>query len=520
MNKIHILLIEDSETDAILVKHELLQAMDNQVTLAHTKRISEALELIQQQSFDSILVKHELLQAMGNQVTLVHANRMSEALELIQQQSFDLILSDLGLPDCSGIETINRLHKNAASIPITVLSSRNDEKLALQAIKAGAQDYLVKGALTEGALARVIQYSIERKRTEERTKKAQQRFQTIFEKAPLGIALINFRTGKFLDVNPMYASIVGRTIDELIQISQANIIHPEDLEVYLQSMALLDNHKIPSSKITKRILHPNGSIIWIEMSVVPFDTGEDAEVCYLCMIKDISDHRQMIANLHDLTEHLQNIREEEQTRIGREIHDVIGGTLTVLKMDLDWLSKKVTANPMHERIKSLYQLTGEAIETARRVSTNLRPNVLDNLGLHGGIEWLIREFEQRMNIECHLTLGVPNIPELDKNRETAIFRIIQEVFTNITRHAQATIVKMYIEEKDHHILFKIKDNGIGITEEQLINPKSFGIIGMHERAKQMGAQLIIKGSPSNGSVIQLQVPIQDAQKEIREVAND
>lgn len=161
-SKIHILLIEDNETDAILVQNDLQLAM-------------------------------------GDQIAVVHAERLSSALELIRKQPFDLILSDLTLPDSDGVTTINRLRESAASIPIAVLSFRDDEKLAIKAIKAGAQDYLVKGSLTEGVLACVIRYSIERKRLEEGSRKAQKRFQIVFEKAPLGIALINLQTGKYYD---------------------------------------------------------------------------------------------------------------------------------------------------------------------------------------------------------------------------------------------------------------------------------------------------------------------------------
>jgi two-component system sensor histidine kinase UhpB len=97
------------------------------------------------------------------------------------------------------------------------------------------------------------------------------------------------------------------------------------------------------------------------MSIVPLELLGDLEVCYLCMIEDITERKRLIENLRHLTTHLQDVREEERTRIGREIHDVLGGTLTVLKMDLDWLSKKISADPMHERIKSLYELTGKPL---------------------------------------------------------------------------------------------------------------------------------------------------------------
>jgi len=463
--------------------------------------------LIEDNESDAILVQSDLQQAMGDQITLVHTERLSSALKLIQEHTFDLILSDLTLPDSDGIKTINQLRENAASIPIAVLSYRNDEKLAIKAIKAGAQDYLVKGSLTEGVLARVIRYSIERKRIEESTKKAQKRFQTIFEKAPLGIALINLQTGKYYDVNPKYASIVGRSVEELLSINQSDIIHQDDLPSYREDIKLIANQQAHDSKIVKRILRLDMSIIWIEMSIAPFELVGDLEVCYLCMIEDVTEHKRLIENLRHLTTHLQDVREEERTRIGREIHDVLGGTLTVLKMDLDWLSKKISAEPMHERIKSLYELTGEAIETTRRVSVNLRPNVLDNLGLYGAIEWLVREFEQRTNIKCSLESTISDLSYINKNHETSVFRIIQEIFINITRHSKATKVDIELFENEEDITISIKDNGIGITQSQLLSPGSFGIIGMNERTQQLGGKLEIAGSPSKGSVVALKIPL-------------
>jgi len=482
-SKIHILLIEDNETDAILVQSELQQAI-------------------------------------GDQITLIHTERLSSALKLIHEYSFDLILSDLTLPDSDGIKTINLLRESAASIPIAVLSFRNDEKLAIKAIKAGAQDYLVKGNLTEGVLARVIHYSIERKRIEESTRKAQKRFQTIFEKAPLGIALINFQTGEYYDVNAKYASIVGRSVEELLSISQSDIIHPDDLPFYKNDIKLILNHPLHDSKLSKRILRPDMSIIWIEISLVPFEVDENLELCYLCMIEDITERKRMIENLRHLTTHLQDVREEERTRIGREIHDVLGGTLTVMKMDLDWLSKKISTDPMHERIKSLYELTGEAIETARRVSVNLRPNLLDNLGLHGAIEWLIREFEQRTNIKCSLESTVSNFSCINEHHETNLFRIIQEVFINIARHSKATRVDIELLENEDGIVITIKDNGIGITESQMLDPESFGIIGMNERTQLLGGKLEIYGSPSQGSTVILKIPLTIAVELLLESIND
>ena len=476
--------------------------------------------LIEDNETDAILVQSDLQQAMGDQISVVHTDRLDSALRLIQQQSFDLILSDLTLPDSDGISTINKLRESAASIPIAVLSFRDDEKLAIKTIKAGAQDYLVKGSLTEGVLARVIRYSIERKRIEESNRKAHQQFQTIFEKAPLGIALINLSTGKYYDVNPKYASIAGRCVDELLGTNQSDILHPDDVSSYRSDIERFIKHQSHDCKLAKRVLRPDMSIIWIEISIVPFEIMGNGEVCHLCMIEDITESKRMIESLRQLTTHLQDVREEERTRIGREIHDVLGGTLAVLKMDLDWLSKKISADPMHERIRSLYELTGEAIETARRVSINLRPNVLDNLGLYGAIEWQIREFEQRTDIRCELESTISNLSLSNKHFETSIFRVIQEVFINIVRHSQATRVDIELSEDEDDILITIKDNGVGITELQMLNPESFGIIGMNERTQQIGGKLEISGVPSQGSVVTLKIPLTIATTNVGELIND
>ena len=475
--------------------------------------------LIEDNETDAILVQSDLQQAMKDQLSLVHTERLNSALELIKQQSFDLILSDLTLPDSDGVTTINRLREHAASIPIAVLSFRDDEKLAITAIKAGAQDYLVKGSLTEGVLARVIRYSIERKRIEESNKKAQQRFQTIFEKAPLGIALVNLQTGRYYDVNPKYAEIVKRSVEELRVINQSDIIHPDDIPDYENEIRQIVNQQAPDSKIVKRIVRSDQTVIWLEMSIVPFELIGNTEMCYLCMIEDVTERKRLIENLRHLTTHLQDVREEERTRIGREIHDVLGGTLTVLKMDLDWLSKKITKEPLHERVMSLYRLTGEAIETARRVSVNLRPNVLDNLGLCGAIEWLVREIEQRTSIKCVLESSISHLSFLDEHDETNVFRIVQEVFINITLHANATKVEVELFEEDSGLVIIVRDNGIGITESQLLDPGSFGIIGMNERIQQLGGKLEICGSPSQGSVVTLKIP-RSVIESVEESTND
>ena len=333
------------------------------------------------------------------------------------------------------------------------------------------------------------------------------------------IAITN-KQGKITHVNNKFCHVSKYSREELLGKDHRIINSGHHSKAFMKNLwKTIVSGSIWKNKIKN--LAKDGSFYWVDTTIVPF-LDENGKVYQYVAIRteitehillenkmkeNISEHKQLVNNLHDLTAHLQNIREDERARIAREIHDVLGATLTVLKMDLEWLSKKVVENPMHERIISLHELAGEAIETTRRVSLNLRPNVLDNLGLFGAIEWLIREFEQRLDINCQLQTNMISHNRINKKSETTIFRIVQEVFTNITRHAKATEVVVNIAEIDNELLIEISDNGIGITEQQLFNPKSFGIIGMYERTEQLGGKLRIQGGPAKGSMIELQIPL-------------
>ncbi|MDP1557912.1 MAG: response regulator [Nitrosomonas sp.] len=464
--------------------------------------------LIEDNPTDALLVKDELLHVMTGQFAVTHVERLSEALEYVRQHDADVILLDLNLPDSNGFETFNRVHEAAASIPIALLSYRADEPLALQMIQAGAQDYLVKGRMAEGVLSRVIRYSIERKRAEESIKYAELRFQTIFEKAPVGIALINSLTEAFVHVNAKYAEISGYDLKEFKNINRMQIIYPDDVPAYQDKIALLNAQQIHDFRISSRLVRPDESVIWIDMSVASINY-KDNLLYHLCMIEDTTAKKQAMEKLHALTKHLQNIREDERAKISREIHDVLGGIMSVIRMDLDWLCRKAKSEfeSFYPRIHSMHQLTGEAIELIRKISKDLRPSVLDNLGLKEAIKGLVREFEQHHDIKCHLTINKAGFSSLGKRHETEIFRIIQEAFTNIAQHAQATVIEVNLTKIGKNMVIEIRDNGIGITEQQLLDQNSFGFLGMFERAEQLNGKLKISGNPSQGSIVQLSIPL-------------
>ena len=218
--------------------------------------------------------------------------------------------------------------------------------------------------------------------------------------------------------------------------------------------------------------------------------------------------KQSRQQLRDLAFHLQSVREEERTHIAREIHDDLGQALTALKLDIHWLANRLTEDQalLLEKTKLMSRLVDTTIHSVQRISSELRPGLLDDLGLSAAIEWQADEFENRTSMKCNISIDPEEIV-LDRDLSTAIFRIFQEALTNIVRHANATRVEVSLKQKSDAIELKVRDNGIGITEEQISNPRSFGLIGMRERVHSFGGNLSISGTPNEGTTIMVGIPI-------------
>jgi signal transduction histidine kinase len=199
--------------------------------------------------------------------------------------------------------------------------------------------------------------------------------------------------------------------------------------------------------------------------------------------------------------------EDERTTIAREIHDEFGQSMTALKMDLNWLARRLPKEDERaERIKGMESLIDDSIALIRRIATELRPNLLDDLGLTAALEWQAHEFSRRTDIEYTLDLA-EDIPDFDPALRTSLFRIFQESLTNITRHAQATLVSVSLELQDQTLILTIRDNGRGITEEEKNDPRALGVLGLRERATQWNGTLTIHGEPGQGTAVTVCIPL-------------
>jgi signal transduction histidine kinase len=220
--------------------------------------------------------------------------------------------------------------------------------------------------------------------------------------------------------------------------------------------------------------------------------------------------RRSYDQLRALTGHLRFVREEERTRIAREVHDELGQALTGIKLDLSWLSGKISGERVLQRkIKAMSAHIDATILTVRRIATELRPGVLDNLGLAAAIEWQAAEFQERTGIRCEVKIAVAETI-WDREFNTMCFRIFQETLTNVIRHAKATRVDVSLTQVDHELILTVRDNGRGILEKEVIHAQSIGLIGMKERVAQAGGQVFFFGLPNRGTTVTMRVPMPEA----------
>jgi signal transduction histidine kinase len=213
-------------------------------------------------------------------------------------------------------------------------------------------------------------------------------------------------------------------------------------------------------------------------------------------------------NLRALAAHLQSVREEERTLIARDIHDELGQALTGLKLDLNGLVKRADSGDeegLRRRAKALSGAIDRIINSVRRIASGLRPEVLDEIGLSAAIEWQAREFQRRTGIRCHVSIA-DRFQDPDQERSTALFRIFQELLTNVARHAKATRIDVTLTDIPQlHLV--VEDNGRGIRPEQFQNVRALGFLGMRERVQPFGGALDVKAADGKGTSVSVTIPL-------------
>lgn len=218
------------------------------------------------------------------------------------------------------------------------------------------------------------------------------------------------------------------------------------------------------------------------------------------------------AQLQALSARIESVREDERIHIAREIHDELGQMLTALKIDLDLLPRHIAeagagrTDKVAERLAAMGEMAATMMDSVRRISAELRPSILDDLGLVSAVEWLGREFERRCGVPCTFA-GTALRGDLDPACATAVFRIVQEALSNVARHAHATRVAIMLESNEHDLAVEVVDDGRGITEADLRDPRSLGLLGMRERARLVGGEVDAGAGPTGGTSVRVRLPL-------------
>jgi signal transduction histidine kinase len=247
-----------------------------------------------------------------------------------------------------------------------------------------------------------------------------------------------------------------------------------------------------------------GAVDYLMKPVVP-DILKSKVAVFVELHRKSERLRESEEKLRRLAAHLISIREEERAHIAREIHDELGQVLTGLKMEVTWLAKRLTDASLLEKTDSICHLIDSTVGTVRKIATGLRPEVLDNMGLVAAIGWQAKEFQKRTGIRCRAKLP-EETTKVEFDIATAVFRIFQEILTNVARHSRATRVDIELDVTEDRLLLDVNDNGVGIPDRDVDGKRSLGLLGMQERALLFDGEVDISGKPGNGTRVVVTIP--------------
>jgi two-component system sensor histidine kinase UhpB len=476
---IKVLLVEDSPTDALIIGEALIDISD---------------------------FKHEL----------THAESLAVALEHAQTMRFDVVLLDLGLPDGNGIDTFRRFRHVAPDTPVLVLTGLADISVGLTAIQEGAQDYLLKREIQAALLSRAIRYAIERHRALTALAASEERFQLAVSGASAGLWDLNLRTGEMY-LSPHFREIVGHDEDELPNDMRAHyeIIHVDDVERVMRAVKAHAEDRRPYD-IEYRVRTRAGDYRWIQSRAQALWDASGTAYRMVGWILDVTERRRAAEALRESREELQrlsanieHIREEEKTRIARELHDDLGQLLTALKIDMNHFEQMIEGKIDHTAaggLRNIYGLIDQLVSSVRRIAADLRPVMLDDLGPIPAIDWFIHEFSARHGVAVKAELDVNEVT-FNRDSGTEVFRMVQEALTNIARHSGATEATVEISREEPFCIVKISDNGRGALPDARRGRKSFGLLGMRERAARLGGELNVVTAPGEGFALTITLPL-------------
>ncbi|MFN7926699.1 MAG: PAS domain S-box protein [Blastocatellia bacterium] len=364
----------------------------------------------------------------------------------------------------------------------------------------------------------------EQKRAEQKLRNSEERLTLALAAARMGVWQWQLQTNEVFWSPECYEIQGVKEFNNSVE-EFTRIVHPDDLAWLMQAVQQSLAEKSLFSAQFRLIRPDNGKEIWVlNLARAEYDP-QGNPIRMVGIVQDITERKlaeveleQSLEQVRSLALHLQDIREEERKRIAREIHDELGQALAGLKFDLFWLENHLVPNDSvsiaacREKTHEMTGLLRSTIEVGRKIATELRPRILDDLGLVTALQWQAQEFQTRTHIRCTFW-AVPENIALEAAQATAMFRIFQETLTNVARHAQADAVRAELTMQDGQLILSIQDNGRGITPSEIHGIGSLGLLGMRERLLPFGGTLQIHGERGQGTTVTATLPSSLPQEE-------
>ncbi len=372
-------------------------------------------------------------------------------------------------------------------------------------------DPIIKKGTIIGAV-HVIKDITDRKLTENALVSSEERFRTLVNESPAGIYLTD-QEGNCVFVNCAWSKMTGMKAEDTLGGGWFRGIHPDD-HARVRELWQSQSRQQENWTMDFRLLDKQGRITWISGLVTKLFDSTGKLTGYLSINSDITERvtaeqevREYSSRLKELSNYLRVSIEKERTRIAREIHDELGQALTAIKIDLGLIKSDIGNNDtVLDRLVNLDALVDTTITQTRRISADLRPSILDDLGLLPALEWYLDDFAKRTGIIIDISIDITD-EQVPDDYTVLIYRLVQETLTNVARHANATEIRLVIWAADGMLELEISDNGVGITPEKLKDSHSLGLIGMQERIGFVDGKIEISGQKGRGTTVKVELPL-------------
>ena len=435
-----------------------------------------------------------------------------------------IVLSDYSLPQYTGMDALLHVRSKLPYLPFIICTGSMNEEIAVACIKAGADDYVLKDSL--GRLCSAVESALlakknvyEKERAVAELAESEANIRAITTHAPDGIYKVD-PTGKVVYSNRVFDMTHGWG-------KNGSLI--TDMVVAADRQQLVDalNRSLSTTETVALELRANTDQAerWLLFRIGPVVGA--SPMALVCIVNEVTarvfaerETRELNEQLQTLAKYLEQVREDEKERIAIEIHDQLGQELTGTKLALYWMRQQLQTPDLNnqregmlEKVDYLVDLTTTTIETVRRIAHELRPVVLDNMGLEAALEWHVDNYNKSAKSKCSLHVDIGAL-RFEKEFSTAIYRIVQEALTNISKHAEASKAWVDFLVEDDELLLQIRDNGKGLDAEAAMKSNSLGLFGIRERIRPWSGQFSLSSEPRKGSSLRVvfnmeRIPVTD-----------